>query len=103
MAAGVAEDLVRLRRFGPTRRVRIDLHGISLFGPAKQRTLIRWEWITSISPEDSGVVVSSDADTLVLPKGAYGLTPPDLASRLQAARSIVERPDIIGSLLNGER
>lgn len=103
MAAGVAEDQVRARRFGKAQRVRVDLHGISIFGGPSERTLIRWEWIDSISPESSGVVVGSKAATLTLPKGAFGLAPSELAARLQSARSIVERPDVIGSLLSTGR
>ncbi len=97
MAATVAEHRVRSRRFGARRRVRVDLHGVSVFGPGPARTLIRWEWVEAISV-DGGVVVRSADDRLTLPPGAFGLTPDALAAELERARSIVHRPDVIGSL-----
>ena len=97
MAATVAEHQVRSGRFRPKQRVRVDLHGVSVFGPGPHRTLIRWEWVETISVE-GGVVVRSADDRLTLPPGAFGLAPDALAAELERARSIVHRPDVIGSL-----
>lgn len=118
MAATVAEHTVRLgrfgrfgrprrfgraRRFGPVTRVRVDLHGISQFGPGDRHTLIRWEWIDVIETSAGGVVVSSSETSLTLPPGSFRLPTETLAARLNSARSIVERPDVIGALLDGLR
>ncbi len=97
MRATVAEDQVRSGRLRPRQRVRVDLHGVSVFGPGRQRTLIRWEWMEDISV-DRGVVVRSANARLTLPPGAFGLAPEVLAAQLERARSIVERPDVIGAL-----
>ncbi|MDP8936269.1 MAG: hypothetical protein M3O23_00680 [Actinomycetota bacterium] len=97
MASTVAEHQIRSRRFGPRQRVRVDLHGVSVFGPGSRRTLIRWEWMEAITV-DGGVVVRSTAEQLTLPPGAFGLAPEALAAQLERARSIVHRPDVIGSL-----
>lgn len=101
MAATVAEHQVRTGRFGSKRRVRVDLHGVSMFGPGSRRTLIRWEWVDTIAvgqADGGGVVVTSADDRLTLPPGAFGLAPAALAGELERARSIVHRPDVIGSL-----
>lgn len=90
--------MVRARRFGPRLRVRVDLHGVSVFGRGDERTLIRWEWIEQIRVGD-GVEVTSANARLVIPSGAFGLDPPALAARLEAARSIVERPDVLEELV----
>jgi hypothetical protein len=97
----VAEHLVRGRLWQGRRKVRVDLHGVSLFGPGSRRQLIRWEWVESIDVEGS-VIVRSSAETITLPAGSFGLEPDALAERLRAARSIVERPDVIESLAGGE-
>ncbi len=78
-------------------RVRVDLHGVSIFGPGDRRTLIRWEAITSIEAAN-GVVVRSQGAELTIPPRAFGVDPSQLASRLEAAKSIVDRPDVIGEL-----
>jgi hypothetical protein len=101
MASTVAEHQVRAGRFGSKRRIRVDLHGVSVFGPGSRRTLIRWEWVEAISVGeggDGGVVVTSAEDRLTLPPGAFGRAPEVLAEELERARSIVHRPDVIGSL-----
>jgi len=101
MAATVAEHRVRIRRFGSTRRVRVDLHGVSVFGPGSRRTLIRWEWVDDIAVGEGaggGVVVRSADDRLTLPPGSFAMTPEALAAELERARSIIHRPDVIGSL-----
>ncbi len=100
MARQVAEDVVRARRFGPRVRVRVDLHGVSVFGRGDERTLIRWEWIERIDA-GAGVEVTSANAALVIPSGAFGLDPPALAARLEAARSITDRPDVLEQLAAG--
>ena len=89
---------MRTRRFGPKVLYRVDLHGVSTFGPGDQRTLIRWEWMEAISVEDDTVVVTSANDRVVLPSGVFGFEPQPLAQRLEEARSITRRPEIIGEL-----
>ena len=97
MAQRVADFIVRRRPFGPKVLVRVDLHGVSSFGPGDARTLIRWEWIEDIAV-DGGVAVRSANDRVELPPGAFGLDPEALAQRLEAARSIVHRTDVIAEL-----
>ena len=94
----VAEHVMRSRPFGPKIRLRVDLHGVSTFGPGEERTLIRWEWVEAIAVEDGSVVVTSATDRVTLPSGAFGFTAPDLAQRLELARSITTRPEVIGEL-----
>ena len=98
MAQRVAEFMMRTRRFGPKVIFRVDLHGISTFGPGDQRIAIRWEWVEGIEVQDKGVDVSSATDHVLLPAGAFGFQPQALADRLQEARSISRRPEIIGEL-----
>jgi len=97
MEQRVAEHVMRAKRFGPKMLLRVDLHGVSQFGPGDSRTLIRWEWIESIAI-DKGVVVRSATEAVVMPSGAFGLDSGDLAGQLESARSIHARPDIIGRL-----
>jgi len=98
MAHRVAEEVVRPRRLGPKVLLRVDLHGVSRFGPKSGRhTLIRWEWIEDIAV-DAGVTVRSAGETVNFPPGAFGLEPTELAERLRAARGIEQRPDVIASL-----
>ena len=89
--------MVRRRPFGPKVVVRVDLHGISSFGPGDARTLIRWEWIEDIAV-DRGVRVRSANAEIELPPRAFGLPPGELAQRLRDACSIERRPRIIGEL-----
>ena len=93
----VADVVVRRRRFGPKVTLRVDLHGVSSFGPGDTRALIRWEWIDDISVDD-GVVVRSVTDEVRFPAGCFGFEPEALAQRLEAARSIVHRTEVIGEL-----
>jgi hypothetical protein len=102
VGARVAEEMVPAGPSGTQVRLRVDLHGISVFGPAGERTLIRWEWIQDIEVDDA-VHVRSAGSTLTLPSGAFGLTPPRLAERLQAAQSLHDRADIIEELGAGGR
>lgn len=100
MAQRVAEHVVRSRMLGPKIRFRVDLHGVSVFGPGDRHTLIRFEWLEGIDVDEAGagVVVRSARDTITLPPGAFGLSPPELAKCLEDARSIHLRPDVIGQL-----
>ncbi len=100
MAQRVAEHVMRSRMLGPKIRFRVDLHGVSMFGPGDRHTLIRFEWLETIAVDDAsgGVVVRSATDTITLPSGAFGLSSPALAKCLEDARSIHLRPDVIGQL-----
>lgn len=92
---------MRVRRFGPKLRFRVDLHGVSMFGPGEARTMLRWEWIEGIDGSGKGVVVRSATDALTIPPQAFGLTSGALAERLEAARSITNRSEVIGELSRG--
>lgn len=98
MAQRVAEYVMRSHRFGPKVLYRVDLHGVSMFGPGDKRTVMRWEWVETIAVSDGCVDVTSANDTVRFPGGAFGFGPDDLASKLEAARSITDRPEIIGEL-----
>lgn len=98
MAQRVAEHVVRGRLFGPKRLLRVDLHGISMFGAGDEKSLIRWEWVEAIEVDRSGVVVRSADDSIVLPDGSFGLEPNDLAGELERARNIRVRSDVIRRL-----
>jgi len=100
MAQRVADFVVRRRRFGPKVTLRVDLHGVSTFGPGDQRTLIRWEWIDDIFVAD-GVVVRSSKEHVEFPPGAFGIEPAQLAERLEKGRSIEHRTDVIAGLNAG--
>lgn len=93
--------MVRLRRFGPKVKVRVDLHGVSLTGPGEERTFVRWEWMQEITAGD-GVVVRSERGELRVPSGAFGLRASELAERLRAARSIERRTEVIEGLAGDE-
>lgn len=98
VAMRVAEHVMRSRLFGPKVRFRVDLHGVSSFGPGEERTLIRWEWIDAIAVDEGAVAVTSATARVTFPSGAFGFSPADLAERLEAARSITRRPEVIGEL-----
>src|SRR5204863_6261624 len=84
MAQRVAEHVMRQRRFGPKVILRVDLHGVSTFGPGDRKTLIRWEWVEAVTmTDDGGVEVRSANDVVRLPKGAFGFEPSILAERLE--------------------
>lgn len=97
MGARVAEQLVRRGRFRPPVRLRVDLHGVSVFGPGDRHTVVRWEWIDEIVAGE-GVTVRSANAQIDLPPGAFGLDSEHLADQLRAARSIDRRPDVIEAL-----
>ena len=90
--------MVRAGRLGPKLRMRVDLHGLSTFGPGTHHALIRWEWVTEISHSQHGVVVDSPNAQIVFPTGVFGLEPAALAELLEQARSIFKRGDIIEEL-----
>ncbi len=97
MTQRVADFVVRRRPFGPKTVVRVDLHGVSSFGPGDARTLIRWEWIEAIEAAD-GVSVRSASDEVRIPRGAFGIDGPSLVGLLEMGRSITTRSDAIARL-----
>ncbi len=92
---------MRRRLFGPRQLLRVDLHGVSLFGAGDEKMLIRWEWIEGIEVDRGSVQVRSAADTIDLPAGAFGLDADALADELRRARSIQDRSDVIRRLSGG--
>lgn len=88
--------------FGAKRRLRVDLHGVSSFGPGDEHTLIRWERIEAIEAEKDGVHVNAATAQLTLPPGTFGLDPPALADALQEASDHVRRGDVIARLAGDE-
>lgn len=90
--------MIRSGRLGRRRRYRVDLHGVSVFGPGDEHTLIRWERIESISADEDGAAVESATARVVFPSGAFGIDPPTLVAQLEAARSIERRGEVIGEL-----
>jgi hypothetical protein len=98
VAPRVAEHVVRGRLFGPTRLLRVDLHGISEFGAGDERALIRWEWVEAIEVEKGSVLVRAAEESIVMPSGAFGLGAEELASELERARAIHNRSDVIARL-----
>ncbi len=101
MGQRVAEHVVRGRLFGPTRLVRVDLHGVSEFGEEEEHTLLRWEWVEAIEVDRESVVVRGGESSILLPSGAFGLQAKDLAEELERARGIQNRSDVIGRLSGG--
>lgn len=97
MTVRVAEDTVRVRRFGPKVTVRVDLHGVSVTGPDGERSFVRWEWMEEIAVT-KGVLVRSSRGELVLPPGAFGVPPTHLAEQLRIGRSIERRGEAIEAL-----
>lgn len=99
MELRVAECVMRTRRLGRRRRFRVDLHGVSVFGPGAEHTLIRWERIESIAVERTGLATVTSATAVVaFPKGAFGLSPDALVAQLENARSIERRGQVIAEL-----
>ncbi|MGH9166184.1 MAG: hypothetical protein ACRDZW_11855 [Acidimicrobiales bacterium] len=95
----VAEHTMRTRLLGPKRRVRVDLHGVSSFGPGPdEHTLIRWERIEDVTVGSSGVDVVAATATVTLPPGAFGLSSEALAHELRLAATHEERGDVIARL-----
>lgn len=101
MPGRVAEHVVRTRRFGRKVRLRVDLHGVSVFGPGDRRSLIRWEWVESVSA-GRGVVVRAANTEIALPPRAFGLEPETLARALREAQALDRRSDVIAALAGGE-
>ena len=103
VAPRVAEHVVRGRLFGPSRLLRVDLHGVSEFGAGDARALIRWEWVETIEVDRAGVVVRGADDTITLPDGSFGFGTQELAGELERARNIRTRSDVIRRLSSGEQ
>jgi hypothetical protein len=102
MSARVVEVIVSAGRRRAERRIRIDLHGISTFGPGPHHSLIRWEQLASLSAGPHGVTASSSRAEIILPNGIFGVEPAALASKLEQARSIFQRSDILAELSGAE-
>lgn len=99
MELRVAEHVMRSGRFGRRRRYRVDLHGVSVFGPGSEHTLVRWERVESIGTDATGcATVASAAAEVVFPRGAFGLDPAFLVEHLEAARAIERRGEVIAQL-----
>ena len=96
MGLRAAEHLLRANP-GAELRLRVDLHGVSIFGPGEERTLIRWEWVEHIGGDGDVDVVSARA-RIHLPAGAFGLPPEKLRILLEEARSPEKRADVIAEL-----
>ncbi|CAN5634326.1 hypothetical protein BH20ACT1_BH20ACT1_05340 [soil metagenome] len=97
----MAEEQIRLRRFGRAQRLRVDLHGIATFGPGDEHTAIRWEWIEDLDDGEGkgkAVVVRSAKGTITIPAGTFGLATDALIERLEQARSISRRTEVIAEL-----
>jgi hypothetical protein len=103
VAQRVAEHVVRGRLFGPKRLLRVDLHGISMFGAGDEKALIRWEWVEAIEVDRAGVVVRGADDTITLPDGSFGFGSQELAGELERARNIRTRSDVIRRLSGGDQ
>ena len=98
MAPRVAEHVVRGRLFGPSRLLRVDLHGVSEFGAGDARALIRWEWVEAIEVDRGSVLVRGGEESITMPAGAFGMEAEELAAELERARAIHHRSDVIGRL-----
>ena len=85
-------------RFRSKRLVRVDLHGVSTFGPGDEHTLIRWERIEDIVAGPGGVEVVTSTVRLSLPSGAFGLLPDVLAGQLRRAADPDDRGVVIDEL-----
>lgn len=101
MGQRVVEQVIKPGRSSVQIRVRVDLHGVSTFGPGSHHSVIRWEWIKEITADPHGVTVSSANCTIVLPAGVFGLAPDALAERLTEAGSIFVRGDVLEALAQG--
>jgi hypothetical protein len=98
VAPRVAEHVIRGRLFGPSRLLRVDLHGVSEFGAGDERALIRWEWVEAIEVERGAVVVKGSEASVTMPSGAFGMAAEELAAELERARAIHNRSDVIARL-----
>lgn len=78
--------------------VRVDLHGVSTFGPGDEHTLIRWERIEDIVSSPGGVEVVTSAGRLQLPPAAFGLSVDALVVQLRRAADPDERGVVIDEL-----
>ncbi|MGH9181976.1 MAG: hypothetical protein ACRD0Q_06735 [Acidimicrobiales bacterium] len=94
----VAEYSTGGRFLKPRRLVRVDLHGVSTFGPGNEHTLIRWERIGDIVAGPDGVEIVTAAERLHLPAGSFRLAPEELAAQLRRAADRDERGEVIDEL-----
>lgn len=60
--------------------------------------MIRWESVIEIIPSVHGVVIRSPSEEIIFPTQVFGLEPSVLAERLEVARSIFERGEVIEAL-----
>jgi hypothetical protein len=96
--ARVLELTIQAGRLRRPRRVRVDLHGISTFGPGDQHTLIRWEHVEEIVPSQRSVTIRSLQTRITVPAAVFGLEPDQLVHQLEQANSIFERGRILDEL-----
>lgn len=89
---------MRGRLFGPSRLLRVDLHGVSEFGAGDERALIRWEWVEAIEVDRGSVLVRGADAAIAMPSGAFGMDAEELAAELERARTIRHRSDVIARL-----
>jgi len=101
VAPRVAEHVVRGRLFGPSRLLRVDLHGVSEYGAGDERSVIRWEWVESVEVDKGAVLVKGADESITMPSGAFGLDAEELAAELERARAIHNRSDVIARLTPG--
>ena len=98
----MAQQVMRSGIAGRRRRYRVDLHGVSVFGPGDRHVLIRWERIEAITVDAGRSVRVVSATAMVdFPRRAFGLDPPGLAAQLEAARAIDQRGRVIAELAGG--
>jgi len=101
VAQRVAEHVVRRRLFGHRQLLRVDLHGVSMFGAGDEKALIRWEWVEGIEVDHDSVVVRSAAATVTFPPQSFGLAADILAGELRRAGLLQDRADVIHRLSGG--
>jgi len=94
----VAEHSIGGRFLKAKRLVRVDLHGVSTFGPADEHLLIRWERIEDVVAGPEGVDVVTAKERLHVPSGSFNLSPDELAAQLRRAANPDERGVVIDEL-----
>lgn len=94
----VAEHNIGGRFLKAKRLVRVDLHGVSTFGPGDEHLLLRWERIEDIVAGPEGVDVVTAKERLHVPAGAFRLSPDALAAQLRRASDPDARGVVIDEL-----